>query len=199
MPKRPIGSSQGGKGPMKKYRRVAAKRMNYVPLRWIAKQNRPFRATIPINPFPPVYRTKVTWAPPATTWTLAQATLIIQFKLNSVFDCELSSVFSATQQPLFLIPSAPQLDLISNLRSLGGEEKFIWLIWVVKVMIHQVPHYVISMRYCISKDMSCLRKGDTNAELQAAPNLQRHLLPGIDYLGDPAVIVYGSLGVRSRL
>ena len=46
-------------------------------------------------------------------------------------------------------------------------------------MIHQVPHYVISMRYCISKDMSCLRKGDTNAELQAAPNLQRHLLPGI--------------------
>ena len=50
MPKRPIGSSQGGKGPMKKYRRVAAKRMNYVPLRWIAKQNRPFRATIPINP-----------------------------------------------------------------------------------------------------------------------------------------------------
>ena len=121
MPKRPIGSSQGGKGPMK-YRRVAAKRMNYVPLRWIAKQNRPFRATIPINPFPPVYRTKVTWAPPATTWTLAQATLIIQFKLNSVFDCELSSVFSATQQPLFLIPSAPQLDLISNLRSLGGEE-----------------------------------------------------------------------------
>ena len=41
MPKRPIGSSQGGKGPMKKYRRVAAKRMNYVPLRWIAGRNRP--------------------------------------------------------------------------------------------------------------------------------------------------------------
>ena len=71
-------------------------------------------------------------------------------------------------------------------------------------------------------------EGDTNAELQAAPNLQRHLLPGIvngsaseksiyfqgqskdffatgtddstlvgNYLGDPAVIVYGSLGVRS--
>ena len=38
MPKRPIGSSQGGKGPMKKYRRVAAKRMNYVPLRWIATE-----------------------------------------------------------------------------------------------------------------------------------------------------------------
>ena len=94
--------------------------------------------------------------------------------------------------------------------------------------IHQVPHYVISMRYCISKDMSCLRKGDTNAELQAAPNLQRHLLPGIvngsaseksiyfqgqskdffatgtddstlvgNYAADPAIIVYGSLGVRS--
>ena len=145
MPKRPIGSSQGGKGPMKKYRRVAAKRMNYVPLRWIAKQNRPFRATIPINPFPPVYRTKVTWAPPATTWTPGSATQL--FSLNWIAS---SSVFSATQQPLFLIPSAPQLDLISNLRSLGGEEKFIWLIWVVKVMIHQVPHYVISMRYCIS-------------------------------------------------
>ena len=72
-------------------------------------------------------------------------------------------------------------------------------------------------------------EGDTNAELLAAPNLQRHLLPGHckwisigeihlfsrtikgfllplvlmivplvgNYLGDPAVIVYGSLGVRS--
>ena len=72
-------------------------------------------------------------------------------------------------------------------------------------------------------------EGDTNAELQAAPNLQRHLLPGIvngsaseksiyfqgqskdfffatgtddstlvgNYAADPAIIVYGSLGVRS--
>ena len=111
MPKRPIGSSQGGKGPMKKYRRVAAKRMNYVPLRWIAKQNRPFRATIPINPFPPVYRTKVTWAPPATTWTPGSGNAVIQFKLNSVFDCELSSVLVPPNNHCFLIPSAPQLTL----------------------------------------------------------------------------------------
>ena len=91
MPKRPAGSSQGGKGPMKKMKRYTAKRMNYVPLRWISKQNRPFRATIPINPFPPVYRTKVTWAPPATVWTPGSGNAVIQFKLNSVFDCELSS------------------------------------------------------------------------------------------------------------
>ena len=158
MPKRPIGSSQGGKGPMKKYRRVAAKRMNYVPLRWIAKQNRPFRATIPINPFPPVYRTKVTWAPPATTWTPGSGSAVIQFKLNSVFDCELSSVFSATQQPLFFDTICTSTGPYKQFKVLGWKEKFIWLIWVVKVMIHQVPHYVISMRYCISKDMSCLRK-----------------------------------------
>ena len=36
--------------------KVTGKRINYVPINWIAKQNRPFRATIPINPFPPVYQ-----------------------------------------------------------------------------------------------------------------------------------------------
>ena len=228
MPKRPIGSSQGGKGPMKKYRRVAAKRMNYVPLRWIAKQNRPFRATIPINPFPPVYRTKVTWAPPATTWTPGSGNAVIQFKLNSVFDCELSSVFSATQQPLFF-------DTICT--STGPYKQFKVLGWRGK--IHMVNlggqsddtpstslRDIYEVLYQQGYELSA--EGDTNAELQAAPNLQRHLLPGIvngsaseksiyfqgqskdffatgtddstlvgNYLGDPAVIVYGSLGVRS--
>ena len=137
--KRPVGSSQGGKGPMKKMKRYTAKRMNYVPVKWIAKQNKPFRATIPINPFPPVYRTKVTWAPPATIWTPGSGNAVIQFKLNSVFDCELSSVFSATQQPLFSIRSVQAQDLTNSSRSLVGEARYIWLIWVVKVMIHQVP------------------------------------------------------------
>ena len=158
MPKRPIGSSQGGKGPMKKMKRYAQKRMNYVPLRWISKQNRPFRATIPINPFPPVYRTKVTWAPPATTWTPGSGNAVIQFKLNSVFDCELSSVFSATQQPLFF-------DTICT--STGPYKQFKVLGWRGK--IHMVnlggqsddtPSTSLrtSMRYCISKDMSSPRK-----------------------------------------
>ena len=47
-----------------------------------------------------------------------------------------------------------------------------------QVMIHQVPHYVISeVLYQQGYELSA--EGDTNAELQAAPNLQRHLLPGI--------------------
>ena len=156
----------------------------------------------------------MTWAPPATTWTPGSGNAVIQFKLNSVFDCELSSVLVPPNNHCFLIPSAPQLDLISNLRSLGGEEKFISLRDIYEVLYQQ--GYELSA------------EGDTNAELQAAPNLQRHLLPGIvngsaseksiyfqgqskdffatgtddstlvgNYLGDPAVIVYGSLGVRS--
>ena len=179
MPKRPAGSSQGGKGPMKKMKRYTAKRMNYVPLRWISKQNRPFRATIPINPFPPVYRTKVTWAPPATVWTPGSGNAVIQFKLNSVFDCELSSVFSATQQPLFF-------DTICT--STGPYKQFKVLGWRGK--IHMVNlggqsddtpstslRDIYEVLYQQGYELSA--EGDTNAELQAAPNLQRHLLPGI--------------------
>ena len=65
MPKRPAGSSQGGKGPMKKMKRYTETN-ELCAVKVDIYRIGPFRATIPINPFPPVYRTKVTWAPPAT-------------------------------------------------------------------------------------------------------------------------------------
>lgn len=207
--------------------KVTGKRINYVPINWIAKQNRPFRATIPINPFPPVYRTKVTWAPAATMWTPGSNNAVIQFKLNSVFDCELSSVFTP-QQPLFF-------DSICT--STGPYKQFKVIGWRGKITMvnmggqsDDTPSTSLRDTYEIlyQQGYELSAEGDTNTELQSAPNLQRHLLPGIvngsasqksiyfqgkcrdffattaddstlvgNYAADPAIIVYGSFGARS--
>lgn len=189
--------------------------------------------TIPINPFPPKMRTKLTWAPASTYWVPTSPgvnTAIAQFALNGAFQPEISgAMYGTSSQPLYF-------DQLCS--STGPYKQFKIHGWKGKLqMINSSGQYndtnSTSARDCyeviFQQGYELAAEGDTNTELQASPNIQRRLLPNgpiagdasktiiyfngrtrdfmdktVDdsslagaYNGNPSVIVYGNLGVRS--
>ena len=78
---------------------------------------------------------------------------VIQFKLNSVFDCELSSVFTP-QQPLFFDSICTSTGPYKQFKVIGWRGKITMVNMGGQSDDTLVLRYVIRMKYCISRVMS---------------------------------------------
>lgn len=198
-----------------------------MPLKWISRQNKTWKATIPINPFPPVYKTKITWAPPAIEWAPGLNSSVMQFQMTNCYNIDIGAVFPTTQ-PLFFDQLCSSTGPYKQFKVVGWRGKFnlVNLGGIREDTPSTGTQDVYEILFQQGYELSA--EGDTNAELQAAPNLQRHLLPSTlngsashkeiyfqgktadyfattvddstivgNYAGSPSIVVYGSLGVRS--
>lgn len=221
-------------------RSSAAKRMRkttgrgkakmYSPVLWTEGQAMPLKLQIPVNPFPPKFRTKLTYAPASTYWTPATNTAVAQYALNGLFQPEIAgAVFGTGIQPLYFDQLCTSTGPYKQYK-VHGWKGVIRLI-NVSGQYDDTPSTSArdSWEVIFQQGFELAAEGDTNAELQSAPNIQRYILPNgfvggskscleipfngkvrdfVDstvedssmagaYTGNPSVVVYGNLGVRS--
>lgn len=207
--------------------KVTGKKINYAPVKWMRKEIKPWRATIPINPFPAVYRTKITYAPPGSQYSPGFNSTVIQFQLTNLYNPDFNTAVGGGQ-PLFFDQLCSSTGPYKQFKVLGWRGKFTLV--NLGGIREDTPSTGTQDCYEIlwQQGYELSAEGDTNAELQSAPNLQRHLLPSTlngsasqkviyfqgrtkdffaetvddstlvgNYAGTPAIVVYGSLGIRS--
>lgn len=219
-----------GKGPLKKMKRTRARGKMYSPVLWTENQARRLKLQIPVNPFPPKFRTKLTYAPAATYWTPGVNSVVAQWALNGLYQPEIAgAVFGTGVQPLFF-------DQLCT--STGPYKQYKVHGWRGELKIQNCGGQYDDTPSTSARDswdlifqqgFELAAEGDTNTELQSAPNIQRYLVPngfigGADanqtiyfngkvsdfmdrsvddstlagaYTGNPSVVIYGNLGVRS--
>lgn len=124
-----------------------------------------------VNPFPRLLRTTMTWAPPALNYAPASSNFVMQFNLNGITACQSTSVFSTTQ-PLYFD------DICSNT---GPYNTYVVHGWkmrldVLNLTIGSPTSSSSAVELLVQQGYETLSDGDTNAELQAAPNVERYLL-----------------------
>lgn len=215
---------------MKKMKRTRATGKMYSPVLWTERQARPLSLQIPVNPFPPKFRTKLTYAPAATYWAPGASNTVAQWALNGLYQPEISgSVFGTSIQPLFF-------DQLCS--STGPYKQYKVHGWRGQIRIQNCQGQLDDTPSLSQRDVwelifqqgfELAAEGDTNGELQVAPNIQRYIVPngfigGSDsnriiyfngkardfvdstvedssmaggYTGNPAVVVYANMGVRS--
>lgn len=193
MPKRGIAAaaealmdmSQNGVGHRVKRRRTtkgSVGRMAYSKKqarRMVSKITGP----VDINPFPLTYRTKLTWHP-ATVNKAGTANAVYQIKVNDCFQPDGGSAFGAGQ-PLYF-------DQICS--STGPYKSFIVHGWKARIDVinstgagDTVPYQTKAdaVEAIVQQGYEISAEGDTNAELQSAPNRQVVLLsPALEAPGN---------------
>lgn len=219
-----------GKGPLKKMKRSRATGKMYSPVLWTENQAKSLKLQIPVNPFPPKFRTKLTFAPASTYWTPGTNTVVAQWALNGLYQPEIAgAVFGTGAQPLYFDQLCAATGPYKQYKVHG---------WKGMIRIQNCGGQYDDTPSTSARDswdlifqqgFELAAEGDTNTELQSAPNIQRYLvsngfIAGADsnqtiyfngkttdfmdktmddsslaggYTGNPAVIVYGNLGVRS--
>lgn len=179
---------------------------------------------MPVNPFPVTLRTTVSWNPPAIEQIPAAVSAVVQFRLNDVFDPDVSNIMNG--QPLYL----DQL-----MSSTGPYKAFIVHGWKSKFVIINTagidataPTARNTLECIAHQGTELAAESDTNAELQALPNQQRYLIQGEDqaplnkkviymngrasdfttktafdstmqgnFAASPALAIFGTIGLRS--
>lgn len=145
---------------------------------WALSQAKHFKLGMPINPFPPKMRTRLTYAPAATYWTPGVNTVVAQYALNGLFQPELAgAVFGTGVQPLYFDQMCTSTGPYKQYKVHGWKG-------MVKI-INPAGQYddtpSTSSRDCweviYQQGFETTSEGDTNTELQSAPNIQRFLLP----------------------
>lgn len=143
--------------------------------KWARREVLPNVGKLIINPFPITYRTTLTWAPAAGI-DGAVSSAVYQWKLNDLFDPDPGSIFGTTTQPLYF-------DQICS--ATGPYKSYIVHGWRTKVTVINttgIADTVPGQTLCDVLEVICQQgyelsaEGDTNSELQSAPNRQRVLL-----------------------
>lgn len=146
--------------------------------KWVTSQARHIPLGIPINPFPSKLRTTLTYAPAATYWAPASNSAVAQYALNGIFQPEQSgAVFGTGVQPLYFDQMCTSTGPYKQYKVHGWRGK-------IKI-INPTGQYddtpSTSTRDCweviFQQGFELAAEGDSNAELQAAPNIQRFLVP----------------------
>jgi len=127
-----------------------------------------------INPFPTTWRTKLTWHPPCVN-VAGTASAVYQIKLNDCFDPDGTGTFG-NGQPLYF-------DEICS--TTGPYKSFIVHGWKARIDVNNstgsgdtVPYQTLcdALEVIVQQGYEINTEGDTNAELQSAPNREVALL-----------------------
>jgi len=172
MPKRPLGSSQGGKSL------ATAKRARYA--RTYKGHLRPRKSAVSVSrqiapitkhPFPREWRTKITWDPSTALLSPGAVSGAFVVALNDLYDPDYSNVLG-NNQPLFTDQIISATGPYQNYRVDG---------WKCKITVSNVSP-VTSGGSPMAIDMYSMQ-GSTNAvdvdtfsELQSSPGVVTHLL-----------------------
>lgn len=148
--------------------------------KWTVSKSVP---VLDINPFPTTYRTTLTWHPPAVNLS-GSNNAVYQIKVNDAFDPDGTGSFGNGQALYF--------DQICS--STGPYKSFIVHGWRAQVTINNstgsgdtVPYQTLcdAVELIVQQGYEINTEGDTNAELQSAPNRQVALLsPALEAPGN---------------
>lgn len=146
--------------------------------KWALSQAKHFPLGMPINPFPPKMRTKLTYAPAATYWNPASNSTVAQYALNGLFQPELAgAVFGTTVQPLYFDQTCTSTGPYKQYKVHGWKGK----IKLINNMGAYSDTNSTSSRDALEiiwqQGFETTTEGDTNTELQSAPNIQRFMIP----------------------